>query len=164
MPVRTTFQMGFLPDNGCQGNKLGLGRRLWLEFHDQGSLVAQFLAVATLDGPRILNQGLLLEDLSLMNMAQGPVVVVLAQQAFQVKGRIVVARFLAVQDPKGVGGLMRVDRIAVNHAGIYPTFGIGEAIAAHGLVVSKGDIDSGHFLVFEEVNIIGIWDRLTLHA
>ena len=59
---------------------------------------------------------------------------------------------------------MRVNWIAVNHAGIYPTFGIGEAIAAHGLVVSKGDIDSGHFLVFEEVNIIGIWDRLTLHA
>ena len=31
-----------------------------------------------------------------MNMAQSPVVVVFAQQAFQVKGRIVVARFLAV--------------------------------------------------------------------
>ena len=75
-----------------------------------------------------------------------------------------VARFLAVQDPNGVGSLMRVNWIAVNHAGIYPTFGIGEAIAAHGLVVSKGDIDGGHFLIFEEVNIIGIWDRLTLHA
>ena len=99
-----------------------------------------------------------------MNMAQRPVVVVFAQEAFQVKGRIVVARFLAVQDPNRVGGLMRVDRIAVNHAGIYPTFGIGEAIATHGLVVSKGDIDSSHFLIFEEVNIIGIWDRLTLHA
>ena len=69
MPVRATFQMGFLPNNRCQGNKLRLGRRLWLEFHDQGPLVAQFLAVATLDGPGILNQGLLLEDLSLMNMA-----------------------------------------------------------------------------------------------